>query len=112
MADDRRRCPLCGWDAETRRSSSTEAQEIACEHCGSFAITDALLATGLTVGDRKIFSYQSAHTRQETARGNRALLTTENWRDFARAHATTPVSRKLEKILDYVATRSEYPGDH
>jgi hypothetical protein len=38
-------------------------------------------------------------------------LTTTKWKSLALAHANTPVSRKLEKVIEYLARQSAFPGD-
>src|SRR2546428_8337633 len=45
---------------------------------------------GLTVEDERLLPYLSAYIRQANSRGITPELNRDNWRDFARAHQTTP----------------------
>ena len=106
-------CTLCKGEARVEALPHGDASEIECARCGKFAITDTVL-TFLRAGlaedeDNRLLPYLSAHTRQETEKGGRVLLTT-NWRDVARPHADTPVSEKAIKLLKLIAASSSQPG--
>ena len=58
----------------------------------------------------QLLPYLSAYTRQASERGIQPELTTTNWPDLARAHATTRAQIKTAKLLDVLAERSRYPG--
>lgn len=104
------RCPLCSWDAKVR---SGDADHVICDLCGEFKITRTLLATPFndkaSEEARGLLPYLSAHTRQASARGEVVTLDTRNWKQLALAHKTTPLSRRITKLLELVASRSE-PG--
>jgi diguanylate cyclase (GGDEF)-like protein len=74
-------------------------------------IEGMLLASPVSPEDGELLPYVSAHTRQESEKGNRIHLTRENWREFAYAHKAMSVSKKLDKMLTYLAAKSRYPGD-
>ena len=78
-----------------------------CELCGEFTITGTLLAIGFPEGNLR--PYIRAHTRQANERGEIVTLNTDNWKDFAVAHQSTPVSTKAKKLLNLIAARSK-PG--
>lgn len=61
--------------------------------------------------DRGLLPYLSAHTRQANVQGAVVELTTDNWRNLARSHQGTLVSRKLLAVLEYLAKHSRWPGD-
>jgi hypothetical protein len=107
-------CPLCGFNAQVE-STHQDARSIECRRCGKFLITEGLLLaldiSNLKEADRPLFSYLSAYTRQAYEREALAQLDLDNWRDAARAHQTTPVSQKAEKLLRLVADRSAHPGE-
>ena len=105
-----RPCPLCGWDAEMTPAGDRDAVEVTCPKCGRFIVTGILISSLERPEDAALLPYLSAHTRQLTEQGAVVELTTENWRDFARSHRGTPVSRKLDAVLEHIAKRSAYPG--
>lgn len=105
------KCPLCGWDAETESVGGRDASAFRCGTCGNFEATRSFLAMVRGGGDQELMPFLSAHVRQETERGIRVVLHTDNWRDLARAHAHTPVSRKLEMLLEHLGRCSRFPGD-
>jgi hypothetical protein len=88
--------------------------KIKCRRCGRFEI-DGLSLTLLKnkqmqAADQYLLPYLSAYTRQATDRGIVVRLDAANWLDLARGHTTTPVSQKLTKLLELMASRSPYPG--
>src|SRR5437773_2629029 len=105
------RCPLCGWDA--RIENLGDADNVKCALCGEFKITASLRAVGFAHTDpseeNPLLPYLRAHTRQASERRQGVTLDTNNWRDFALAHEGTPCSRRVQKVLDLVASRCE-PG--
>ena len=105
------RCPLCGWGARVQRSG--DAQHVICELCGEFKITGTLLATPFndkaSEEARGLRPYLSAHTRQASAHGEVVTLNTINWKELALAHKNTPLPRKITKLLELLASRSQ-PG--
>jgi len=58
---------------------------------------------------KNLLPYLSAYTRQASHRGEEVFLNHENWKEFALAHSETPVSKRLEKLLELTARRSR-PG--
>ena len=102
---DVKKCPLCGWDATITQLG--DADHVKCELCGEFKITRTLLSVGASEGE--LLPYLGAHTRQANQRGEVVTLDTHNWKEFAQAHQSTPFSRKVQKVLDLVASRCE-PG--
>jgi hypothetical protein len=81
--------------------------------CGEFKITRTLLRTALADNEdnevKGLLPYLTAHTRQASERGESVVLDTQNWKEFALAHKSTPFSRKVQKVLDLVASRCD-PG--
>jgi hypothetical protein len=112
MAEQQQKCPLCGWGAKTARVPDRDAFEVECPRCGRFVMTGLLMSAPLTEADKNLARFLSAHTRQANLHGAVVELTTDNWRDFARSHQGTPVSRKALAILEHLARRSSWPGDH
>jgi hypothetical protein len=107
MADEVSKCPLCGWDA--RITHQPDLDWVKCELCGEFKIVRTLLATIGKPEVQELLPYLRAHTRQASKQGEIVTLHTMNWKDFALSHKSTPFSRKVQKVLDLVASRCE-PG--
>lgn len=111
MADGITKCPLCSWDAKVVQSG--DANHIICELCGEFKITRTLLTTPFSDKDSEeakgLLPYLSAHTRQASERKEVVSLDTRNWKELAFAHKNTPLSRKITKLLELIASRSK-PG--
>jgi len=116
-------CAICLGQAEvypvrTPDGGIRAAAQIECERCGSFSITRELLTWWNSVRERNqsrlhdeneaLLPYLSAYTRQ--ASGPVELMT-GNWQGFARQHASTPFSRKRDRMLRLVADRSKVPGE-
>src|SRR5437016_12890612 len=102
-------CPLCGWDAWIETQG--DADRVKCHMCGEFKITASLRAAGFAHTDPReenpLLPYLRAHTRQTSEERQVVTLDTNNWRDFALAHEGTPFSRRVQKVLDLVASRCE-----
>jgi hypothetical protein len=56
---------------------------------------------------KELLPYLSAYIRQANARGERVVLE-DNWPDLAMAHMSTPLSRKVTKLLEVIAARTSY----
>jgi len=112
MADAIGKCPLCGWEATVNELANFT--RVKCEHCGEFNITRLLLRThfaDLKSNEAKeLLPYLGVHTRQASERGEYITLDIKNWKEFALSHKGTPISRKLTKLLELIASRSK-PGD-
>src|SRR5262245_60490389 len=104
-------CPLCGRDVKLARVSGRDASQVDCPQCGRFVATGSLMSSMGDDADKTLLPYLSARTRQANTQGPVVELTPDNWRDFARSHQRTPVSRKLLAILEHIAGRSRWPGD-
>jgi hypothetical protein len=108
-------CPICSLEhAKIYGSTARGIREIICKRCGKFemeGILRRLMEGGeIEAEDKPLLPYLSAHTRQATQQGIVTKLDRQNWRDLARAHTTTPVSRKVTKLLEFIASCSTYPG--
>lgn len=115
MTNGAKLCPICTLDARIDRVPNRLVYEIECNRCGKFVMSEPLLLamkeTRLNADDQGLLPYLSAHTRQATEMGILTELNTDNWQDLARAHTATPVSRKVNKLLELIAERSSHPGD-
>lgn len=113
MSNGKKPCPICTLDAGIQKVGNRDAFEIECQRCGRFVVTRQLLDAmeKLNADDQHLLPYLSAHTRQTTEQGILVELNRNNWRDLARAHTTTPVSQKVNKLLELIAARSSHPGD-
>jgi hypothetical protein len=81
---------------------------VRCPRCGDYTITHPLAKN---FADRpSLRPFLSAHTRQLSERGEQVLLTTENWQALEEGHRHTPVQRKIETVLEYLAKQSTQPG--
>lgn len=112
MSGKAQHCPVCRTTADLAREGGRDAFEVECRVCGKYVITGTLLSIleNLEEGERGILPYLSAHTRQTCVQGLVSTLDTSNWGGYAQAHMTTPVSRKVGRLLELVAGRSRYPG--
>src|SRR5215813_10287925 len=104
MPEPESKCPLCGWDANIAHLPDIDF--IKCELCGEFKITESLQAT---VFPEDLRPFLRAYIRQANGRRDVPVLHTRNWIDFALAHKSTPLSRKVTKVLELIALRST-PG--
>ena len=113
MPNGQRPCPICNTDADIQRLGNRLAFTIECRRCGKYAITEILLNVmpRLEGEERRLLPYLSAYTRQSSARGLVRELDTANWRNLADAHTKTSVSLKVSKLLEFVASRSSFPGE-
>ena len=101
-------CFICGADARLIAAPALNPRE--CNQCGRYRSTDEFLGAKSDPSDEQsLLLYLGAHTRQATERGEIVTLG-QDWRDFAELHASTPVLRKLEMALEYLASKSEYAG--
>jgi len=106
-------CPLCQREARLSFFNSIDAR-VECDKCGVFKVTRLLYDTilkpeAIETETKKILPYLSAHTRQASERGEVVVLEGDNWKVFPSAHLNTPVSTKLTRLMELIATRSR-PG--
>ena len=106
-------CPLCQREARLYLFNSIDAS-VKCEKCAAFRITRVLYDTMLRPDvlepeTKELLPYLSAHTRQASERGEEIVLESNNWKVFASAHLNTPVSTKLTRLMELIASRSR-PG--
>lgn len=114
MPNSQTGCPICGIEANISNVPNRGAANLVeCRRCGEFVMTEPLFVAfrRLTGDPRALLPYLSAYTRQATVRGIRSELTIGNWEDLAKSHMGTPVSQKVARLLELVASRSSHPGD-
>ncbi|MEP7308216.1 MAG: hypothetical protein ABJA98_22150 [Acidobacteriota bacterium] len=60
------------------------------------------------VKDRTLMPYLSAYIRQRTdaTPGEDILITEDNWEELARGHSSSPVSLKVQKLLENISRRT------
>jgi hypothetical protein len=114
--------PICGLQGPSKKTiEHRDDFQVVCRRCGKFVIMLELSCEleinpltrqrSLTPDDEYLLRYLPAYTRQMDNSGIVPELDTSNWRDFARAHATTSVTGKLSKLLEFVSTHSSRSGD-
>jgi|SRR6185503_11108928 len=112
-------CVLCGNPRHKPRPIFADgrlkmATSRNCPVCGEYDIATAL--------DEDITARRAdfdpwlpglrAYTRQQSAAGGSvAMLSYENFKALAAGHLHTPVATKLRLVLEYLASRSQFPGD-
>lgn len=104
-------CPLCLQSG--RMTPNTGTVTIECRICGEYGITNSLYAVfdQTAPKERKRRPYLSAATRQSADQGQRLVLTTDNVTQHEQLHKTTPVSQKLDKLLDFIGKKCGRPGE-
>jgi hypothetical protein len=109
--DDSNRCPLCNADARKYPISSLDGTGVDCERCGDFKVTREFLVNVGTATPREkaLVPYLAAYIRRVNTQGITPLVGSSDWEERARAHTSTPVTRKLELLLSLLASRGE-PG--
>jgi len=86
---------------------STYRLRVNCDTCGRYAVTSAAHTILSQLEDRTLCPYLSAHVRQMTdAAVEEVLITEDNWQELARGHIGVPVSQKIRRLLEYVASRT------
>jgi len=107
-------CVIChGENASTYNLGSGETYRLqtVCKDCGKYDTQSGVWECLLAIdeedrSEHSLLPYLAAHVRQATDAGEIVLLTPENWREFAEGHRSTPVSTKLQKLLESVARDS------
>jgi hypothetical protein len=108
------KCLLCGMQgAFLARLPNQDGYEIECERCGKFVMEGILprMWKGVDEETKRLISYLPAYIRSENRKGNIPELHSENWRDCAREAMTTPVLRKRNQFLKFLAEKSPGLGD-
>jgi hypothetical protein len=104
-------CFLCklradkSWD-----DSGTDSYGVKCARCGEYRITRQCSFNPQNA-DAGTLAAVSASTRQATESGASLLLRMDNWDQLSAAHKRTPVRQKVIKLLQYLASKSQFPGD-
>ena len=102
-------CPLCGWSIAATEGGM-DGIRVVCKLCGRFTISKNAIATLIREG-KELIPYLSCHIRQANKRGEEFIVASHNWREYAMSHKETPFSRRLAKLLDLLAERSNLqPG--
>jgi len=113
MATASNSCPICKLpDCKARLA---ENSEFDCRRCGKFLISNTLIAIinrdPQDSRNQQLLPFLSSYIRQANQQGIVPQLHTLNWKELAKTHSTTPVSRKVMKLLEVAANRSTHPGD-
>jgi len=104
-------CFLCRLDAEKSWSDfDTDIYGVKCARCGEYRITREC-SYNPSNADASTLAAVSAATRQATESGSSLLLRMDNWDQVSAAHKGTPVRQKVTKLLQYLAGKSQFPGD-
>jgi hypothetical protein len=99
MADDY--CPLCIGKADIADfPPNFDRIRINCPNCGHIIMPSPDLSFFRDMREkRRLLSYLSAHTRQNSSKNNPIYIESQSWERLALAHSNTPVLRKIEKLL-------------
>jgi hypothetical protein len=106
-------CPVCSQNATVSNLGGRDGYRVECPRCKPFVAPGLLLRTVLKGQNsdseiKELLPYLSAYIRQSNERGERVVLEDKNWRNFALAHKSTPMPRKVTKMLEVIAARSAY----
>lgn len=109
-------CPICRLNiAERQDVIQKDAIFVDCRRCGRFYIEGRLFgefeSSFNQPGYKELLPYLSAYTRQFSEAGSNCEVDTTNWKNLARSHRSTSVSRKFDRLLKLIADRSARPGD-
>ncbi|MBI2998711.1 MAG: hypothetical protein HYY46_09730 [Deltaproteobacteria bacterium] len=110
---DKEKCPLCNSDATVReRPMGIDGKAVECVLCTTFEITEnALSGLRSKPGDKELIPYLICHIRQAKKQSPLFNVASHTWRQFAQSHKNTPFSQKTARLLDLLATRSDFqPG--
>lgn len=100
-------CRVCGTEEVASWPGTEKAIHYECDVCGRYILTYSAMELLSALSDRRLLPYLSAHFRQATDAGQEPpYVTTANWEELARAHANIPVAQKVQRLLEYVASRS------
>jgi hypothetical protein len=114
----KRICPICEGTAEIKLTA--EGHEVKCQICSGselFLIARSLLSVFeqenfASSDDYNLVRYLSAYIRQHSSPEKKIVsLRTDNWKDCAQMIRSTPVVRKMDKLLRMIADDSAHPGD-
>ncbi len=108
-------CFLCANpNGEIHQRGGDMVWSVNCSLCGAYDITFTL-AEDINANRpdfQILLPFVTAHLRQTSAAGLASpTLTTDNYRAAASGHMNTPVPVKLRKVLEYLGSRSSFPGD-
>lgn len=102
-------CPLC--EREGRGYQDGSDHHISCPLCGDFRFTIEFHRDFRNDGTgREMARFISAAARQASEAGRPITLTAENWRNLAEAHQSVSISRKVESVLRFFASKCGSPG--
>jgi len=111
-------CRICSQTGAEERggydAAGMMAVSVECPRCGRWTAAVDLVLPDLGRPDNALLMPSlAAYIRKANAAGERAVaLTPENWREFAGAHARTPVTRKLDLLLRWYEDQSPYAGTY
>jgi ribosomal protein S27AE len=107
-------CPLCG-QAAVVVFTHDDAYRVDCQCCGTFSITRTLWSSldvsRISDDDIRLYNYLPSYTRQASENGTTAVLATNNWRECAQRHMSTPIAQKIRKCVELIAKRAGSYGN-
>ncbi len=108
-------CPICNLDGVRNVPVGNSLRfEFNCRRCGRFSLTDELQdhlrSDNLTPLEQTLLRYLPAFIRKQNEIGETPQLDTLNWQEFANRHRGVSVSEKTRRLLEVLASKSEYPG--
>ena len=102
-------CRICKGNAATREKSIVDGvvwYSASCVRCGEYRYQYGLFGGRddahfdvRSPYDDRLFAFLAAHIRQANSAGVHTVLLDGDWRVHAESHATTPVPKKLVKLL-------------
>ena len=105
-------CPLCGTEIQSVIDAGRRLYNIACPACGEYQITDQGIERVTYDVEAKSFRWcLSAATRRASETGQRLLLKSDNWREYADLFVGTSISMKARSLLEVVRKNSEFFGN-
>jgi hypothetical protein len=98
-------CPICGLNVPFKSTSS--GKTLNCGRCGEYHVSEELLVISIPL---ELRPYLSAAARQGSDNSAPILLNQSNLEDIAANHRSVTTSRKVDKVLHYIAAKCRQPG--
>jgi hypothetical protein len=102
-------CPFCRGRSYIESQIDRPRRLISCKRCGRFGLGhdfEVRLGENRSAEERDLIRYLPAHIRRVNSQGEEPTITLDNWQALARGPATTPVSQKIERLLEILGKRS------
>src|SRR5687767_3725500 len=112
------KCFVCAQPASVQSDDQIATDEyrlqVDCTYCGRFTIPFSIvedLPADPEASELKPFLSAYVRQSQRLSSGSHGVAIRQDWKEHARAHASTPISQRMRRLREVIAERSRIGGE-